>query len=168
MTIYYFVKAKLYDDSEEKISTAAKSMMSVISLYGAAKIAGRSCSSAKTIIDNMLKDIKNQFAAEATLLGMDKNLAFLAASNEEFKKNYDSRGEQMQANDLLASMYDARSAATNIYLAMVRQIHAISFIATDQLLAKTELVARLNEEVKKYKLLISPKEDEGEEDLRGW
>jgi hypothetical protein len=33
-------------------------------------------------------------------------------------------------------------------------------LATDRFLAKMELVMRLNEEIKQYKLLISPKEDE--------
>ena len=47
--------------------------------------------------------------------------------------------------------HDARSQnVINIYLMMVRQIHGMYLIASDQLQEKTDLIVRLNEEIKKY------------------
>ena len=142
-------------------------IMSVFSLYGAAKMVRKDYNQESAIIDNLLRDIQTQYPQEAKLLDIDKSLQNLAACNEDFKKNYDIRGEQMQANDMLFSMYQARSQAINIYLSMVRQVHAAHLIAAETAAAKKLLITRLNEEIKKYLPLTAKHQGPSPEEMEG-
>lgn len=146
-----------YDDENIDNKKASQDLEALIKLYGNGKLIKFDYNKETASITNFITDTRSKYNAQINQLGLMSTLNYLETCNTNFKDFYASRNDAATQLANIKPFTRLRLEVNEHYKIFTTDVESLQRFLPDNAPQISNLIARINVEIDKFKLLVPTK-----------